>query len=177
MALDSDNVRVALTGAVYVAPVGTTLPTTISASLDAAFVDLGYLSDDGVEITPDPNTDEIKAWQNADVVRRILTRTWSAKFTAIESNEATVELYFGSTVTTDGSGSSMTVGAPDADKRAFVIDCVDGDQLIRYVVPVGGLSDMDPVSHKNADPVAYGMTVGIYRIDDVDFHRYSSPLS
>lgn len=177
MALDSDNVRVALTGAVYVAPVGTTLPATISDTLDGAFADLGYLSDDGVEITPDAKTNETKAWQNDATVRRDLTRSWSMKFTAIESNTATVELYFGGTVTTVGGSSSLTVGAPDVDKRAFVVDCVDGDNLLRYVIPVGSLSDMDAISHKNADPIAYGMTVGIYEVDGVDFYRYSSALS
>lgn len=177
MALDSDNVRVALTGAVYVAPLGTTLPTTVSAALDAAFADLGYLSDDGVELTPDNNVDEIKAWQNADVVRRVLTRAWSAKFTAIESNEATIELYFGSSVTTDGSGSALTVAAPSSDKQAFVIDVVDGDELIRYVVPVGDLSDLGAIAHKNADPVAYEITIGIYRVGGVDFKRYSTALA
>lgn len=43
MALDSDNVRVATTGAVYVAPTGTTAPTDSDGTLNAAFVDLGYV--------------------------------------------------------------------------------------------------------------------------------------
>jgi hypothetical protein len=41
MALDSDNVRVAVSGAVYVAPTGTTAPTDSGTALDAAFIDLG----------------------------------------------------------------------------------------------------------------------------------------
>ena len=35
-------------GAVWVAPVGTELPTDTAGSLNAAFKDLGYCSDDGV---------------------------------------------------------------------------------------------------------------------------------
>ena len=48
MALDSDNVIVAVTGAVYVAPTGTAAPTASDSTLNVAFVDLGYVSADGI---------------------------------------------------------------------------------------------------------------------------------
>ena len=41
MALDSGNVRVGVTGVVYVAPLGTTLPTDETSAPDAAFQDVG----------------------------------------------------------------------------------------------------------------------------------------
>ena len=55
-----------VTGAVHWAPKGTTIPTSVSEALDAAFVDLGYLSEDGVAINQD-NT-SIKAWGGDDVI-------------------------------------------------------------------------------------------------------------
>ena len=48
MALDSDNVRVAVTGAVYVAPTGTAAPNYSDDALNVAFQDLGYVSADGI---------------------------------------------------------------------------------------------------------------------------------
>ena len=37
-------------GAIFVAPVGSTLPTDASTVLDAAFINLGFISDDGVTL-------------------------------------------------------------------------------------------------------------------------------
>jgi hypothetical protein len=73
MALDASNVEVAVTGAVYLAPLGTTLPTDSDTPLDGAFQNVGYLSEDGITETPEEDTTEIQAWQNGDIVRRVLT--------------------------------------------------------------------------------------------------------
>jgi len=42
-----------VTGAIFSAPAGSTLPTTAAADLDNAFVSLGYVSEDGVTHTKD----------------------------------------------------------------------------------------------------------------------------
>ena len=39
-----------INGAIFVAPVGATLPTDASTVLDAAFKNLGFISDDGVTL-------------------------------------------------------------------------------------------------------------------------------
>ena len=64
MALESDNVRVGVTGAIYVAPLGTTLPTSSQASLNAAFEDLGYMDESGVAELINEQITNLKAWQN-----------------------------------------------------------------------------------------------------------------
>ena len=49
-------------GAVYRAPVGTTLPTDATTALNEAFVGLGYISEDGLTNANSPDGDKIKAW-------------------------------------------------------------------------------------------------------------------
>lgn len=49
-------------GAVYRAPVGTTLPTDATTALNEAFVCLGYISEDGLTNANSPDGDKIKAW-------------------------------------------------------------------------------------------------------------------
>ena len=48
MTLTSDNVRVAVTGAVYMGPTTATAPTGPTSSLGGDWDDLGYMNEDGV---------------------------------------------------------------------------------------------------------------------------------
>lgn len=93
MAKDADKVVVAATGTVYVAAVGTTPPTDATASLAGGFVDLGYVSEDGVTVTIGKNVEELRAWQSAEPVRRIVTaRSMKASFNLMEWKELTLEV-------------------------------------------------------------------------------------
>ncbi|MBR5285585.1 MAG: phage tail protein, partial [Clostridia bacterium] len=49
-------------GAVHWAPIGTTLPTTATETLNAAFKELGYVSEDGLTNNNSPESDTVKAW-------------------------------------------------------------------------------------------------------------------
>ena len=51
-----------ITGAVFVAPLGTTIPTDATSALDNAFKCCGYISDAGVVNTNTASTTAVKAW-------------------------------------------------------------------------------------------------------------------
>ena len=55
-------------GAIFAAPVGTTLPTDTDTTLDNAFKNLGFVSDDGLTNSTDLETEEIKAWGGQNVL-------------------------------------------------------------------------------------------------------------
>jgi len=160
MALTADNVVVGITGRVYVAPADTTAPTTSTSTLDAAFVDLGYVSTDGVEFSTDKTTTQIRAWQNADLVREVVTEsTVTYSFALLESSQAVIEAYFGSTMT-DGKISldpSSTGGS-----KSFVIDVVDGDKAIRHYIPTGEILSVEAQTIANGEALMYGVTVTAY---------------
>ena len=87
MAVDAKKVYVGTpdqltTGAILQAPLGTTVPdlqdiTPSKVTLDEGFKDCGYVSEDGVTITPDYSTSDIPSWGGA-VVRRILEQFGAA---------------------------------------------------------------------------------------------------
>ena len=65
-------------GAIWSAPLGTTLPADAETELDVAFKSLGYVSDDGLTNEMTTDTEEIKAW-GGDTVLTAQTGT-SDKF-------------------------------------------------------------------------------------------------
>jgi len=160
MALDSDNVRVAVTGAVYVAPTGTTAPTTSGSSLDAAFVDLGYVSADGITESIDRSTTQIRAWQNGSLVREVTSEgTYSVSMTFIETNEAVLELYYG---TTNTAGEFEIDPTSTGGRKSFVIDVVDGDNVERIYIPAGEITSLGERTLASGEAVGYEVTVTAY---------------
>ena len=160
MALDSDNVRVAVTGAVYVAPTGTTGPTTSSSALDAGFVDLGYVSADGITENIDRTTNQIRAWQNGSLVREVTSEgTYSVDMTFIETNEAVLELYYG---TTNSSGEFNIDPTSTGGRQSFVIDVVDGSSVERIYIPAGEITSVGTRTLASGEAVGYLVTITAY---------------
>lgn len=161
MALDSSNVRVAVTGAVSVAPVGSTAPTDGDTALAAAFKDLGYVSEDGITETRDRTSTTTRAWQNADIVRETVTEAnLTFSLTLIETNADTVELYYGAAP--DSDGSIVVVPSLTGGRRAFVFDVVDGDEFIRIYVPQGEVTEVGDVVYSSGEPIGYEVTIRAY---------------
>lgn len=175
MALDSDNVRVGVTGAVYVAPVDTDAPTDSSEALDAAFVDLGYVSADGITETIDRSTNQIRAWQNGSLVREVTSEgTYSVELTFIETSQAVLELYY---------GSSITGGALDGDptstggRKSFVIDVVDGDIVERIYIPAGEITSLGERTIATGEAIGYQVTITAYAdAGSTTFKKFFSQL-
>jgi hypothetical protein len=73
-----------ITGAISVAPLGTTLPTTASEELDSAFEGLGYVSEDGLTNGTNMETESIKAWGGDTVLVTLTSKEDTYKFKLIE---------------------------------------------------------------------------------------------
>jgi hypothetical protein len=133
---NSDELHVGITGQIYVAPLGTALPSDPTAALNAAFVGLGYTTEDGFSFSASRETTDIGGWQTFDPLRTIITaRTVQVSFALKQWNEETVPFAFGGG-SISGSGP-YTYNLPDPedglDERAMVIDSVDGDNHVRFV--------------------------------------------
>lgn len=173
MALTADNVVVGVTGKVYTGATTATAPTSSTAAL-TGFTELGYVSSDGVSFTTDKSTNQIRAWQNADLVRESITEgTVTYSFTLLETTEEVLALYFGSVVV-DGK---VTLNPTNTGgRKSFVIDVVDGAKAIRHYVPSGEVLAVEAQTIQNGEAVAYGVTVTAYasagRVADVFFSEF-----
>jgi hypothetical protein len=173
MAIDTDQVRVGVTGSVYVAPLATALPDEPDEALDVAFVDLGATNEDAFEITPSQTIEKIRAWQSSKPVRVVKTEDdLAVSFTLIQMNADTLPLAFG------GGTISATVGlaskfvppaAGTVDERAFIFEWVDGDYTYRLCVPRGMVSETDSIPVKKDEAISLPLTVEVLGSSPDDF--------
>ena len=147
MALSSDNVTVAASGAVYIGPTATAAPTAYETALNAGFKDVGYLSEAGVTITPNETSTKLKAWQSGKTVKNIrrgedVTVSWEM----IESrNEDAKKAYWGSG-NVPSAGTVDVVDLTGSEEVAIVIDTVDAGVGVRYYFPKATLSDRGAIT-------------------------------
>lgn len=153
-----------ITGAVFRAPLGTTLPTDATSALGGAFVEMGYISDNGVTNSNSPSTTKIKAWGGQVVAIVTTEKPDTFKLTFLEAlNSNVLETVYGEdNVTVDAVNGTIAVKAnADAlDDYVYVIDEVlKGGALKRIVIPAGELSALGDVVYKDDTAIGYEVTL------------------
>lgn len=176
--LEATEVRVAVTGAVYsntdAAPV---LPTDASSSLASPWVGHGYTSDAGITETTDISTQDIRAWQNNALVRTVVTEGDAQyEFTLIQTNAENVGLFYGDTVNTTAGSVRVRPGLAKG-ARAFVIDVIDGANVIRTVIERGEVVETGEQTYVSTGVVGYPVTIKAYADENgVSAVKYYSEL-
>lgn len=182
MAADASKVRIAVTGGVFKGPLSMTPPTGTSGAPTGA-VDLGFISDAGVEVAMPGSGDStpIKAWQDGTTVRVVRSPstdlpTWH--FTMLETSLATIETYFGVTVTQTATEGSFEFSVTDRAHNRYVIDAVDGAQLMRDFVPYGIVTDIGNHTLSHTDATGYEVTISGERdaVLGYNFKRWATAL-
>lgn len=162
MANNAANVNVAVTGAVSVAPEGTAAPTSAISALNVAFKSVGYITQDGVTESRERSTSNIVAWQNSDVVRTVVTEaSFKLMFSMLETNADAMALFYGASVD-NTTGQVHIVPGATGGRKAFVVDYVDGGNMVRLYIPHGEVVEVDDVALTSGDAVAYGVTIQAY---------------
>ncbi|ROR97785.1 hypothetical protein EDD28_2393 [Salana multivorans] len=161
MTLNSSNVRVAVTGAIYIGGASAAKPTDADSSYGSGWSDLGYASENGVTESRNRTTQTIKGWQNGDVVREVVTEAGlTFKTVLIETKEETVGLYYGTTV--DANGALQIVPSSTGGRQKFGFDIVDGDAFIRAYVASGEITEVGEQVYRNGEAIGYEVTIRAY---------------
>jgi hypothetical protein len=149
-------------GAVFTAPVGTPLPTTTTEALDAAFVNLGYCSEDGVTNSTSLETQKTVAWGGDPVLTVLKSKDDQFKFKLIEVKNVDVLKYVYGDDNVSGTletGIAINVNAKDIPERSLVIDMILRDNTAkRIVVPSAKISEFGDIAYGDGDAIGYEVT-------------------
>lgn len=152
-----------ITGAIYAAPLGTTLPTDTTTALNEAFKPLGYCSEDGLVNSTDLQSENIKAWGGDTVLVVQEEKEDTFQFTLIEFlNPEVKKAVYGDDNVTGSLSTGMTVkaNADEPEESVWVIDMVmHGDVATRFVIPNGKVSEVGDVTFTDNEAVGYEVTI------------------
>ena len=149
-------------GAVYRAPKGTTLPTDASSTLAGTFVDMGYISEDGVTNSNSPDSDKVKEWGGSTVLVVTNEKPDTFKLTFLEALNGNVltTVYGASNVTVGTTNIAVVANASALGEYVYVIDMVmTGGALKRICIPCGSLSEIGDIVYKSNEAIGYELTL------------------
>lgn len=153
-----------LGGAVYRAPLGTALPTDATTNLNAAFVCLGYISEDGLTNANSPESDSVKAWGNETVLTYQTGKEDNFQFTLIESlNVDVLKMIYGTNNVTGTLAEGITVeaNAEEAEEACYVVEMVMRNNAVkRIVIPDAKVTEVGDITYADQEVAGYEVTLG-----------------
>lgn len=118
--------------AVYLAPIGTAVPTSLDEELDVAFEDVGWIHSDGITETATGSKSVIRGHQGGGVVRTIIEESGTTvAFTALETKAQTNELRYNVKESTSATGvrTEKRGAGQKVSARVAVLDFFDADDV------------------------------------------------
>lgn len=154
----------AVGGHVWRAPIGTEMPATAVATLNSSFVDMGYISEDGVTNANSPETAVVNAWGGTPVLVTQTSKNDTYKMTFISvMNPEVLKMRYGDTNVTGtavATGISVTANAKELTDYIYVIDMIaKGNVAHRVVIPCAHPSEFGDIVYNDSEPVGYDTTL------------------
>lgn len=149
-------------GAVFRAPAGTTLPVDAETALADTFLNLGYVSEDGVTNSNSMETGEIRAWGGdvVNVYQESSADTFQFKLIEVLRVDALKAVYGDTNVTGDlTNGITIKANSAEQGESVYVIDTILHGALHRIVIPHGKLTERGDITYTDTDAVGYEMTI------------------
>ena len=142
-------------GAVFIAPLDTTLPTDATTTLDKAFECLGYISEDGVVVTEERDSETIPAWGGDTVATVQTSYTETFAFTPIEVNPVVAAVEYGdANVVVTAGKMTITHNSKELPEKVLVIETVPNSKTVdRFVVPRAKLTEKGDLTMTASEPM------------------------
>lgn len=162
---DAKNVTAAkpkVGGAVWRAPLGTTLPTDAKTALDKAFKSLGYISSDGLTNSNSPSSENTTAWGGDTVLTQQTEKPDTFAFTLLESlNPDVLKAVYGDDNVTGDLTTGITVKANSKEQKdcCWVVEMIMKDGVNkRIVIPDAAVTSVGDIIYSNG-AVGYNTTL------------------
>lgn len=154
----------AIDGGIYAAPIGTTLPTTATETLNSAFKNLGYVSEDGFKLSTALTSTKIKEWGGDTVYEEADQKDESAGVKYIEAlNIEMLKTIYGPGNVTESQGAIHIASKAGGTKpMSYVVDIAQrGGKLRRIVLPNASITALGDIVFNGSEAVAYDVTLGL----------------
>ncbi len=161
-------------GAVYAAPIGTTLPTDATTALNSAFKNLGYVSEDGLKNAREFDMDKVKAWGGDEVLVVDNGKSDSFSYTLIEVLNLDVLKHVYGAANVDGTladGIHVKANNSPTEDICMVFELVLRGALKRIVVPCAHVTDVGEITYTDSDAVGYETTISCAPDSGGDTHH------
>lgn len=154
----------AVGGAIYVAPLNTTLPTDATTTLAGTYTSLDYISDAGVTRALEQDTEVIKAWGGDVVLVLENGKTETFQFSMLNAHSVdALKVLNGDdnvTGTTLAGGISVKSNNKERVGHVYVIDMIEsGNTLHRIVIPDGVVTEIEDITYVDNEALSYGVTI------------------
>ncbi len=136
------------TGMFYHAPAGTALPTSLSGTLDTAWVHVGDVTDAGITLALNKTSTNLRNWAN--VIKRVIVTEHSETVQSpiMDTTAESLKAVFGEdnvTVSNDKVNVNLSSSSLP-EEEAFLWIMKDGDDLLAIGCTHGQVTAVDNVS-------------------------------
>lgn len=148
-------------GYMFSAPIGTTLPTDYSTALGNAFVNLGYVTDDGATFSTDVDSNTFKDLNGDDIATSSGGRTRTLNVNLAEVKTDSLKEVFGQTQVVEAASGDITITHDNADMphRVVVLELVlRNGRRWRRVLPDAQITEWGDITVLYSDLVKFDVT-------------------
>lgn len=145
------------------------VPTAFDSAPDTAFKPLGAVSEEGLQYGFDENNQSFFAWGRLTPFRTQITQSLRMfDMTLWETNRGICKsVMYRLPVATVSAGNTgeyafSELSSPAPDRRSWLFDVIDGNNIERFYVPVGEVTKRDNVTFRNSEIAGYKLSVTAY---------------
>lgn len=159
---DPSEVRLAPDGRVLVNQLGAAEPVDVTTAFDVTWRELGWVTEEGVSVTPSVDTNDTRMWQALNPVKRSITGMGlEVTMTLGSHNQDTLGLYFlnGEFENAAGTARLEMANSPISQDVMLAVEWTDDEgDLNRLIFPRVTLTDRDALTLQRSDAIGLGLT-------------------